>query len=243
MDYIYLPIIVFSIVILLYITYQDIKYREINIMSLFFLALFSVIYLALFVFKTDFILWKSYLLQLAVSFIFLLIFYVLGKISYFTYIGEGDLYTIFAISFTNIFDVYFPMFVFFFALILTLLIPICLFFYNLFSRNFPKYSFFKSMYLMFLGVPLALKKINKFYTPLEKFKIENNKLISNIVFMPNIEPEIEIKKIKLIAKTNNISKIWFSPLIPFIILILISYIFLILLYVFNIIPKIISFFI
>ncbi|NCP72014.1 hypothetical protein GW835_01310 [archaeon] len=241
MDYIYLPIIIFSIIILLYVTYQDIKYREINIMSLFFLAIFSILYLGIFVFKTDFILWKGYLIQLAVSFIFLLIFYVLGKISYFTYIGEGDLYTIFAISFTNIFDIYFPMFIFFFALVLTLLIPVFLFLYNLFSRNFPKYNFFKSLYLMFLGVPLSLKKVNNFYTPLEKLYVENNKLISKIVFMPNIEPENEIKKIKVIAKNHNISKVWFSPLIPFIILILVSYIFLILLYVFEIIPKIISF--
>jgi len=243
MDYIFLPIIIFSIIILLHITYQDIRYREINILSLFILALFSVLYLGFFVFKDSFILWKGYLIQLLVTFVFVFIFYILGKISYFTYIGEGDLYTILALAFTNVFDMYFPMFVFFVALVLTLLIPIGLFVYNLLLRNYPKYSFFKSVYLMFLGIPLSINKVTNFYSPLEKFEIKDDKLVSNIIFMPNIEPDKDIKKIKAIIKDKNILKIWFSPLIPFIILILVSYVLMVLLYVFNVIPDIISIFI
>lgn len=243
MNILYLPLVIFTLVILLYITYQDIKYREINIMSLLVLAIVSLIYLGFFIFKSNTSLWWAYFLQIIVTFVFLLIFYGLGKLSYFTYIGEGDLYTIMALSFTNIFNIYFPMFVFFFALLLTLLVPTSIFLFNVFKRNYPKFSFFKALYLMFLGYPLSLNKITKFYTPLEKLTLENNKVVSNIIYAPNIEPEKEILLLKNFAKKNNISKIWVSPLVPFVILILISYILVIFLYIFDLMSVILNQFI
>jgi hypothetical protein len=243
MDYVYLPIIIFTLIILFYVTFQDIKYREINIVSLIVLSIVSLIYLGFFIFKKDVSLWYSYFIQLGVTFVFLLVFYILGKISDFVYIGEGDLYTIMALSFTNVFNMYFPMFVFFFALFLTLLIPIFIFLYNLLMKNFPKYSFFNSIYLMFLGYPLKINKITKFYTPLETFSLEEDKIKSKIIYKPIIEPEKEINLLTKFAKKNNILKIWVSPLIPFIILILLSYILVVFFYTSNFITFIINLFI
>jgi hypothetical protein len=233
MDLIYLPIIIFTIIILTYVSFQDIKYREINIMSLVFLSIVSLIYLGFFVFEKEFLLWKNYFIQIGITFLFVLVFYVLGKISYYTYIGEGDLYTILALSFTNIFNLYFPLFIFFFALLLTLFVPFLIFIYNLVFKNYPKYKFFPSIYLMFLGYPLNINKLTKFYSPLEKYYLKNNKLHSSIIYKPNVEPDNEINYLKKISKKNNLKYIWVSPLIPFIILIFISYIFVVFLYFFD----------
>lgn len=243
MDYIYLPIIIFSLFILLYITYQDIKYREINIISLIVLSIVSLIYLGIFIFKNNYFLWFNYFIQIGTTFIFLLVFYILGKISSFTYIGEGDLYTILALSFTNIFNIYFPIFIFFFALILTLFVPLSIFVYNLSLKNFPKYSFFNSFYLMFIGYPLKISKITNFFTPLERYFLIEGKVQSKVVYKPNIEPEKDILKLKNFLKKHNISRVWVSPLIPFIILILLSYILIIVFYFFEIVPFFLKMFI
>jgi len=223
----YIPIIIFTIIILSYMTYQDFKYREINIISLLVLAVFSVIYLWLFIFKSNSFLWNRYLLQLLISFCFVLIFFILGKVSSFVYLGEGDLYTIFAISFTNIFGVSFILFLFLLSLLITLLIPIGIFIYNLINVHRPNYKFFKSLFLMFLGYPLSIEKINDFYTPLEKLEIVDGKLVKNIIFKPNIEPHKELDKIKRVARLEKIKKLWVSPLIPFVISILVAYIILV----------------
>jgi len=228
MNELYIPIIIFTIIILGYMTYQDFKYREINIISLIALALFSVLYLWLFIFKSDVVLWNRYLLQLVISFVFILIFFILGKFSKFVYIGEGDLYTILAISFTNIFSVLFIMFLFLLSLLVTLLIPLSIFVYNLSMRHKPNYGFFNSLFLMFLGYPLKLKSITNFYTPLERFEeSRNNKYLKVINFRPNTDPAKELSKIKRIANLEKVEKLWVSPLIPFVISILISYIILI----------------
>ena len=239
----YLPIIIFTLIILLYIAYQDIKYREINIISLIVLAIVSVTYLGLFIFKKDFSLWQAYFVQIGITFVFVLIFYILGKISSFTYIGEGDLYTILALSFTNIYNALFSMFILFFSLILTLLIPIFIFIYNVYFKNYPKYSFFRSTYLMFLGYPLKVNRITSFYTPLENFVLKEDKVISKITYRPNIDPESEIISIKKFAKKYNILRVWVSPLIPFVIMILLGYIFVILLYFFKSIDFLLNLFI
>jgi hypothetical protein len=144
------------------------------------------------------------------------------------YIGEGDLYTILAISFTNIFSVLFIMFLFLLSLLVTLLIPLSIFVYNLSMRHKPNYGFFNSLFLMFLGYPLKLKSITNFYTPLERFEeSRNNKYLKVINFRPNTDPAKELSKIKRIANLEKVEKLWVSPLIPFVISIHISYIILI----------------
>lgn len=241
MNFIYIPLIIFTAMILTYLTYQDIKYRAINILSLIILAFVSVVYLGFFIFKNNSFLWYNYLYQIIVSFLFLLIFFILGKVSSYAYIGEGDLYILMGLSFTNIFDIYFVMFIFLFSLGLTLLVPVGIFIYNLFLKNFPKYSFPNSLYLMFLGYPLKLKKINEFYTPLEKYFLKEGKLESKLTLRPNIEPKKELLSIKSVAKKNNIKMLWVSPLIPFAVFIFLSYILIVFLYFIGVIEKLLLF--
>jgi len=226
-DLIYLPVIVVTLLVLGYISYQDIKSREINIVYLFYIVLFSIIYLGLFVFKTDLVLWKYYVYQIVIVFIFVLVFYLLGKITKFAYIGEGDLYTIFAISFTNIFSSLFVIFVFLIALFFMLGVPIILFIYNFFSGNYPKYPVFKAILLMFIGFPKKITRLNQFYTPLEEINFKNGVMHKEITLIPNFEPHKDIYLLQQTAMHHNIKCVWVSPLIPFILLILFAYVFLI----------------
>jgi hypothetical protein len=234
-----LPLIVICLIFLIYYTYKDIKFREINIMPIIFICFFSIVYLFLFVFKTNWILWKYYLLQLGINFLFIGIIYLMGKITVFAYIGEGDLYILSMIAFTSGYAVLFTEFVFLIALFVMALIPIFLFIYNLVKRNYRyiKTNIFKKIIILFLGTPKKINKITEFYSPLEILKIKNNKLTRKIVFTPNCESNIEIKNILKIAKSKKISKLWVSPLIPFILPILISYIITFFLFLFNLLEQ------
>ncbi|MDD3178317.1 MAG: A24 family peptidase C-terminal domain-containing protein [Candidatus ainarchaeum sp.] len=235
MNLLYLPIIIITILILIIISIQDIKKREINIFYLIFLVIFSIIYLWVFIFKNDLNLWYSYFYQLIIIFVFLLIIFILGKLSKFIYIGEGDLYTLFALSFTNIFTEFYILSIIILSLFITLLIPLFLFIYNLSTFNFPKkHGFFKSIILMFLGININIKKLNNFYYSLEKFSFKNNKLKYIISLKPNISPDKEIKQLKAFSKIHNIKTIWVSPLVPFVVSITLAYIFMFILSFYNI---------
>ena len=150
------------------------------------------------------------------------------------YIGEGDLYTLLALSFTNIFSEFFILSIIIIALLFTLLVPVCLFLYNLFTFNFPKYKGIKGIITMFLGLKIKVNKLNSFYYSLEKFNVKNNNLSITLRFKPNIEPAKEIKEIKKLSKEYGIKKVWASPLIPFIVSITFAYIVMIIFLFFNI---------
>lgn len=227
MDIIYLPVIIVTLFVLGYVSYQDMKAREINITNLLFIVLFSIVYLGLFVFKTNLILWKYYAYQIIIVFVFVLIFYLLGRLTKFAYIGEGDLYTIFALSFTNVFSSLFVIFVFLIALLFLLGVPIILFIYNFFKGNYPKYPVFKSIILMFLGFPKKINRLTKFYTPLEEITVKNGTVHKNITFIPNFDPSKDITLLQKKVVGHNIQTVWVSPLVPFILLIFFSYIFII----------------
>jgi archaeal preflagellin peptidase FlaK len=231
MNLLLLPLIIACFVFLIYYGYRDLKCREINIFPLILFCIFSIIYLGIFIFKNNMLLWKMYIFQITICFIFVLIIYFIGRLSSFAYIGEGDLYIILMIAFSCGFGVLLPEIIFLISLFLMLLIPIYLFIKNLFSKNIPKYSFFKSIIIMLLGTFKNIDKINDFYTPLETLKIKNNKLIRNINLKPNFDSEKELESIRKIAKLKNIKKIWVSPLVPFIIPIIISYVITIILFI------------
>jgi hypothetical protein len=225
MNLIYLPIIILTILTLVYVSYQDIKYREINIVYLIILAILSILYFSIFIFKFDWNLWKDYLIQTGIVFVFILIIYGLGRLTKLAYIGEGDLYTILALGFTNIYSSLFVIFVFLFALLFMLGTPILLFFYNKFKGNYPDYSLFTSIFLMFLGTPKRISNLNEFNTPLEKISYKNNRIIKVAQFSPNFDPLSEINRLKVFSQKHNIKYVWVSPLLPFVLLILFSYIF------------------
>jgi len=242
MSLVYLPIILLTILVLSYISYQDIKFREINIVYLIGLAILSILYLGIFVFKLDWMLWKEYFIQIGIVFGFILIIYLFGRLTKLAYIGEGDLYTIIALAFTSMYSPLFIIFVFFFALLFMLGVPILLFFYNISRRNFPTYPFFKSVLLMFLGTPKKISNLNEFNTPLERISYKNKKIVRETQFSPNFDPLSEINKLKNFSKEYSIKYIWVSPLLPFVLLILLSYIFSILiLFIFKF-PIILQFF-
>lgn len=215
------PMFFLTFLCLGYYVYQDYKYREINILPMFILSVFAFIYNLIFFIKLG--VWQSYFLQIILTSIFVGIIFVLGKITVFAYIGEGDLLAIIFISITTGITILFAPFVFLGALICVLFVPIMLFLYNLFAKNSADYNFGNNFLLMFLGYPATISKINKFHTPLEKIKEKNGKIYKVVNFIPNTDPKLEIYELKKVAKINNIKKIWVSPLIPFIVPIFISY--------------------
>lgn len=230
------PLFLITLLFLVYYTYQDLKSREINVVPIFFVILFALLYLFLFVFRLNWYLWQFYFLQLGIHFLFISIIYILGRITVFAYIGEGDLYILTMIAFTSGFAVLFTPFVFLNALFFMLCIPILLLIYNLFKRNYKcsDYNFIKTITLMLLGLPKKVISINGFYTPLEKINIANDVINKQINLIPDCESETSLKNLKKVCKENKIKTIWVSPLIAFILPILLSYILTLVLFIFNI---------
>jgi len=218
---IFLPMFFLGLICLIYLGYQDLRSREINIVPLLILSAIGFIYFVFFGLTKGFL--YMYILQIAITFAFLTIIYVLGKFTIYAYIGEGDLLAIMAISLICGISVLFASFIFLTATVLTLFLPISFLIYNLILGNIPKKPFFESLALMCFGFPKKINKINNFYTPLESYKFRKNKIISITIIKPNCSPEKQIYDLRKFAKEYNIEKVWVSPLIPFIITLTIAY--------------------
>ncbi len=232
-----LPLFVITILLLAYYVYQDMKYREINILPIFVISLFSVIYLLIFVFRDNVLLWTQYFTQIIFTFVFILIIFLFGKITKFAYIGEGDLLIVMLIAFTSSFVFAFSQLVFLLALFLMLLIPMFFLVYNLINKNYPEYNLINNFLLMLLGTKKKINKITDFYTPLELLKYKNDKIVKELQLTPNCSPKEQIEEITMLAKKTNIKEIWVSPLIPFIIALAVSYVILTLFLYFGILSK------
>ncbi len=219
-----LPLFIVCFILVFYYVYQDIKYREINIIPIIVVCLLSVVYLYLFVFRNNCFLWTQYFSQIIITIIFLTIIYVFGKMTSFAYIGEGDLLVVLLISFTSGFLYAFSQLVFLLALFIMLIIPLSFFIYNLIKKQKPEHGFLKNTIMMFLGTKMPLEKITDFYTPLEILKYKNKKLVKEVQLEPNCSPKAQLRYIKSLARKNNISELWASPLIPFIVALFVSYV-------------------
>ncbi len=216
-----LPMFFLGLSCLIYLGYQDIKTREINIIPLFVLSAIGFVYFVVIGIIKGFVF--MYLLQLIITFVFVVIIYLLGKLTIYAYIGEGDLLALMAISAVSGVSVLFAPFVFLLAMILMLSLPIALFFFNLLKGNFPKKPIGESMMLMTFGFPKRIDRLKNFYTPLEKFSFVNKKIISKTIIRPDSSPEKQIEELKIFSKKFGIKKVWVSPLIPFVVTMIIAY--------------------
>jgi len=218
---VFLPMFFLGLICLIYLGYQDLKTREINITPLLIFSVIGIIYFIFFGIFKGFI-WL-YILQLIISSIFLLTIYILGRFTTYAYIGEGDLIAIFMISAISGVSVLFAPFVFLMGLLLTLILPIAFFIYNIIKGNYPKRKISDRLLLMFFGFPKDINSITNFYMPLEKYSIKSKKIISVVTIKPNTSTEKQINELKIFAKEHKIKKVWVSPLMPFIITLIISY--------------------
>jgi len=224
MNYLYaIPLL--GMIVLIYSAVQDVRFRKINILPIILLSLLSVV-VASISYWQDKLHLLAYFQQIILSFILVAVLYILGRITSYLYIGEGDLYVLMMISFSNVvfLSFSFVLFVFLLSLLITAVIPFVQLFYNLVSGNWPCYKFPQNIVLMFLGVPMYVSKITDKYTPLERFSIVKGRLIRHINLSPNTEPDREIKNLIEIANKKALKKIWVSPLHPLIVSILIAYI-------------------
>lgn len=225
------PMIFLTVICLFYLVYDDLRTREINTLPIYVLSGIGLIYNLYFGFLYNF--WKFYVLQLLIVFIFLIIIYLLGKFTVYAYIGEGDLLTLMMISFTTGYAVLFSEFVFLLALSFMLFIPMVFFIYNLIKRNYPDKVLNERIYLMFLGFPVLISKLNPFFTPLEKYIEKDGKITSEIIIKPDWDYEKQVQELKYFSDSYKIKKVWVSPLIPFVWPIFIAYILLLFFLIFD----------
>lgn len=225
------PMIFITIVSLIYLVYDDLKTREVNVAFIFLISGVGFLYNLYFGIVNNFL--KLYLLQLLIVIVFLLIIYIAGKITIYAYIGEGDLWTLLMISCTSGYAVLFSEFVLLLSLAFMFFIPLVFFIYNMSKKNYPDKILKEKFWIMFLGFPKNISKINNFFTPLEEFRIVNGKIESQMIIKPNCDPTVTISKLKEFSEIYKIKKVWVSPLIPFVWPILIAYIFILFLILFN----------
>jgi archaeal preflagellin peptidase FlaK len=225
------PMFLITLICLGYYVYQDFKFREINIVPMIFLSIFAFLYNLYFFVRLG--VWNFYLVQILITCFFVGVIFTLGKITVFAYIGEGDLLTIIFISITSGLGILYAPVIFLASLVAILFIPLILFFYNLFCKHYTKYSFFDNIFLMSLGYPLLISKINKFHTPLEKISIKNGRIKRIVNLKPNTDPKSEIYDLKKTNSIYNLKYVWVSPLIPFVVPIFISYLVFSVLSLFN----------
>jgi hypothetical protein len=221
MSIIFFPMFLIGLICFIYLGYQDLKYREINIVPLLVISAIGFAYYIFFGLIKGFL--YMYILQIAISFAFLTIIYVLGKFTVYAYIGEGDLIALMTMSFISGISVLFTGLVFLMSTVLTLFFPILFLIYNTIKGNFPKKPLGESLILMSFGFPKAINKLTNFYTPLEEYKLVNNKVISKTTIKPNCSPEQQIYELKKFSKIHRIDKIWVSPLVPFVLILTIAY--------------------
>lgn len=229
---IFIPMFFLGLICFIYLGYQDIKSREINILPLLVISAIGFIYFLFFGLTKGF--FYMYILQVAISFAFLTIIFVLGKFTVYAYIGEGDLLALMTMSFVSGVSILFMALVFLISTVLTLFFPILFFIFNIIKGNFPKRSFGENLILMSFGFPKKISKITNFYTPLEEYKFVKNKVISKTIIKPNCSPEKQICELKKFARAHNIEEIWVSPLVPFIIILTIAYVIVAALTYFNV---------
>jgi len=226
------PMIFLTIVFLFYLAYEDLRTREIDTLLVYILSGVGVAYNLCLGIAYGF--WKPYLLQLVVAIVFFLVIYALGKLTIYAYIGEGDLLALLMISATSGYSLLLSEFVFLLALIFVLFMPLIFLVVNILKGNFPDKVLNEKFWFMLLGVPVKISKLSFFVTPLQKFVLRNGKLKSETVIRPDCNPEKQIQEIKeLLPRTSKIKKVWVSPLMPFVLEILIAYILVLFLLSFN----------
>lgn len=222
MSFIFFPMFFLGLICFIILGYQDLKHREINIVPLLIISAIGFVYYVFFGIINGFL--YMYILQIIISFVFLAVIYLLGKITVYAYIGEGDLLVLMSMSFVSGISVIFTGLVFLLSTVLTLLFPILFLIYNTIIGNYPNKPLGESLVLMCFGFPKDIDKLSNFYTPLEEYKFVNNKVISKTTIKPNASPELQIYELKKFSKRHNIDKIWVSPLVPFVLILIISYV-------------------
>lgn len=232
MNLVFLPMFFLGLICLIFLGYQDIKTREINIVPLLIISVIGFVYNVFFGIAKGFL--YLYILQIAISFAFLTIIYMLGKITVYAYIGEGDLIALMAMSFVSGISVLFTAFVFLLSTVLTLFFPVLFLIYNIIKGNYPNKPLGESLILMSFGFPKDVDSLTNFYTPLEEYKLVDNKVVSKITIRPNCSPEQQIYELKKFSTQHKIEKVWVSPLVPFVLILIISYVVIAALTYFNV---------
>ena len=215
--------LIIGVIILAYASYTDIKTRRASNYLWVIMAILAVIILVVHVFlmpSEEFELYKYYLLFIPIMIVLVYLLFQLRLI-----FGGADAKALMALAILvpfqpNIYDI--PIQsgsimpaswqIFANSIILFLLIPISLFFYNLAKRNinFPH---------IFLGYKMKISKAREnFVWPLEKIKDGKRKFS----YMPK---DFDIDKELDEFEKNNIDEIWVTPKVPFMIPLLGGFIF------------------
>ncbi|NPV50164.1 MAG: hypothetical protein HPY60_03070 [Candidatus Methanofastidiosum sp.] len=223
MDYLTILKIIFGGIILFHASYLDIKKREIEEWHWIILAIVGLVH-AIYLSFT----FQSFRPLLITGGVFLLMFGLALILFYLGLFGGGDGKILMGIGALlpalpgkeYAFGL-FPMSVFDNALILSILLPIVILFYNIFRGDSPKEydsGKIKKIIAMLVGYRIKTENLSEKFYPLEEFK-EGKRLIK--LFIGDLD--FDVAKYKEELNEKGIGNLWATPGLPFVVPITFGY--------------------
>jgi len=204
-----IPLLIFDMIILMYSSYQDIKYKSVDDIIIYILLIFNVFYFSYLIVQ------NIYPINLIFSYLILLFFILLYL---FRLLAIGDLYIFFSIFFLLSFFSLYKMLLFLFYLVLFGFIFHNIEAIKIYKENRKKYYipifniisilasiYFINIFFLYLNIYYLLISLIFIYVPYFLFRYISSDLEKSLTFIRNvnelvegdwIEDEIELNSIK-----------------------------------------------
>jgi hypothetical protein len=205
-----LPLLIFDIIILLYSSYQDIKYKSVDDIIIYILLIFNVFYFLYLIIQ------NIYPENLIFSYLILLFFVLLYL---FRLLAIGDLFIFFSIFFLLSFFSPYKMLLFLFYLVLFGFIFHNIEAIKIYKENRKKYYisvlniililisiYFINLFLLYFNIYYLLISLIFVYTPYILFRYISKDLEEKLTFIRNVNELVEGDWIEDGIEVNNIKK-------------------------------------
>jgi hypothetical protein len=205
-----LPLLIFDIIILLYSSYQDIKYKSVDDIIIYILLIFNVFYFLYLIIQ------NIYPENLIFSYLILLFFVLLYL---FRLLAIGDLFIFFSIFFLLSFFSLYKMLLFLFYLVLFGFIFHNIEAIKIYKENRKKYYisilniililisiYFINIFLLYFNIYYLLISLIFVYIPYFLFRYISKDLEEKLTFIRNVNELVEGDWIEDGIEVNNIKK-------------------------------------
>jgi len=205
-----LPLLIFDIIILLYSSYQDIKYKSVDDIIIYILLIFNVFYFLYLIIQS------IYPENLIFSYLILLFFALLYL---FRLLAIGDLFIFFSICFLLSFFSPYKMLLFLFYLVLFGFIFHNIEAIKIYKENRKKYYisilniililisiYFINLFLLYFNIYYLLISLIFVYVPYFLFRYMSKDMEKKLIFIRNVNELVEGDWIEDGIEVNNIKK-------------------------------------
>ena len=205
-----IPLLIFDIIILLYSSYQDIKYKSVDDIIIYILLIFNVFYFLYLIIQ------NIYPKNLIFSYLILLFFALLYL---FRLLAIGDLYIFFSIFFILSFFSLYKMLLFLFYLVLFGFIFHNIEAIKIYKENRKKYCisilniililisiYFINLFFLYFNIYYLLISLIFVYIPYFLFRYISKDLEEKLTFIRNVNELVEGDWIEDGIEVNNIKK-------------------------------------